>query len=249
MCPKRKLTYLFALCSAVWISGCGSTSSENVKSQGISARIIVKGDNSTTKVETTLTVGSSLGTVLVLSGADTLKATARGVTQVLTKEQGLFGDVSYKTTFNFNVPSTEVVVSLDRPNDTSCPNSRILMPDPFSVTSPSSAQVFASQANIPVNWTPAGPATGTVDVHFSTRCTATDGSPVYRSRTFTSGDTGTTSVSAASILPTESYNTAQACTCDIEISRTANGTLDPNYGEGGSITGGQVRTVSIVLQK
>jgi len=249
MLAKGNLVHILMLCLAILISGCGSTSSENVKSQGIFARIIVKSDNNATRVDTTLTVGSSLGTNLVLSGADNLKATARGVTQVLTKSKDLFGDVSYTTTFNFNAPNTEVVVSLERPNDTSCPNSRVLMPDPFSVTAPAPGQVFTSQSTIPVNWTPAGPATGTVNVNFTTRCTDANGSAVFRSRTFTSADSGTTSVAAASVLPTEIYNTAQACTCDVEVSRTSDGTLDPNYGEGGSITGGQARTVPIVLQQ
>jgi len=242
MQPERKFRYFLALCSAVLIIGCGSTSSENVKSQGISARINVNANNNTTTVDTTLTVGSPFGTNLVLGGADSLRATARGVTQTLTKSQSLFV-TSYTTTFNFNVPGTEVVVALDRPNDQSCPNSRVLMPDPFSVTSPSPDQAFTSQSTIPVNWTPAGPATGNVEVNFATTC-----GTVSRSVTSTSANTGTMLVPVTSVLPTESYNTAQACTCDIEISRTANGTLDPNYGEGGSIKGVQARTVRITLQ-
>ena len=249
MRPRGKLTRLLPLCMAISISGCGSTSSENVKSQGIFARIVVKADNGSTRVDTTLTVGSSRGTALVLGGTDSLKATAGGVTQAFTKSQGIFGDVSYTTTFNFNVPGTEVVVSLERPQDTSCPNSRILMPDPFAITAPSPGQSFTSQGTIGVNWTPAAPAAGTIDISFSTRCTAANGTPVYRNRTFTTPDTGTMSIPAASVLPVESYNTAQPCTSDVELSRTATGTIDPNYGEGGSITGSQVRTVPIFLQQ
>jgi hypothetical protein len=242
MHPKRKCRYLLALCSAILITGCGSTSSENVKSQGISASIVVNANNNTTTVDTTLTVGSPFGTNLVLGGADSLRATARGVTQTLTKSQSLIL-TSYTTTFNFNVPGTEVVVALDRPNDQSCPNSRVLMPDPFSITAPSPGQVFTSQDSIPVSWAPAG----FVDVNFATTCTAANGS-IFRSVTLTSANTGTMSVPVASVLPTESYNTAQACTCNVELSRTAYGTLDPNYGEGGTIKGVQARTVSITLQ-
>jgi hypothetical protein len=117
------------------------------------------------------------------------------------------------------------------------------MPDPFSVTAPSPGQVFTSQGTIPVSWTPAG----SVDVNFATTCTTANGS-IFRSVTFTSANTGTMSVPVASVLPTESYNTAQACICNVEVSRTAYGTLDPNYGEGGTIKGVQARTVSITLQ-
>ena len=248
MCPNRKMTHLLLLSMGILISGCGSTHSENVKSQGIFARIIAKAENNSTKVDTTLSVGSSRGTTLEIDGSDSLKATARGVTQTLTKTSFL-GDISYTTTFDFNVPSTEIVVSFERSKDTSCPNSRILMPDPFTVTAPSSGQAFTSLSSIDVNWTPANPVSGTISVSFSTRCTAAGGSAVRRSSTFSYVDTGTTSVPVTSVLPTESYDKTQSCSCDIEVSRTANGTLDPNYGEGGSITGSQVRTVSIVLQQ
>jgi len=252
MCSGRKTSCLLLLVlaiPAIMISGCGSTKSENVKSSGINAKIVLTADSHSTKVETTLSVGSSRGTSLEIDGSDSLKATARGVTQTLAKERDLFGDFSYTTTFDFSVPDTEVVVSFDRPKDTSCPNSRVLMPDPFTLTAPSSGQVFTSQSSIAVNWTPAGPASGTVDVDFSTSCTATNGSAVSRSRTITSADNGATSVPVSGVLPTETYNTAHACTCDVAVSRRANGTLDPNYGEGGSVTGSQVRAVSIVLQQ
>jgi hypothetical protein len=248
MCPIWKPGYLL-LCTVLLLAGCGSTSSENVKSKGIHARINVKGDNSSTKVDVTLTVGSANGTVVVLGGSDSLKATAKGVTQTLTKTQGLFGDTGYSTTFNFNVPGTEVVVALDRPDDTSCPNSHISMPDPFTMTSPASLQVFTSQSTLPLTWTPAGPSSGTVDLKFATRCTNADNNAVNFSRTLTTADSGTTSVPVATILPTESYNKAIPCSSDIEITRTADGTLDPNYGEGGAITGSQTRTVTIFLQQ
>src|SRR6185369_3666985 len=249
MCPKLKSGYILLLCTALLFSGCGSTSSENIKSKAIHARINVKGDNNSTKVDVSLTVGSASGTAVVLRGSDSLKATARGTTQTLTKSQGLFGDVDYTTTFNFNVPDTEIVVNLDRPDDTSCPNSRLPMPDPFTVTSPASAQTFTSQGTVPVTWTPAGPSSGTVDLKFSTRCTNASGAAVNFSRTFTPPDSGTILITGDGVLPTESYDTTKLCSSDVEISRPANGTLDPNYGEGGSITGTQSRTVSIFLQQ
>src|SRR6185369_8687145 len=242
MCPERKSGLLLLLCAALLLSGCGSTNSENVKSKAIHARIDVKGENNSTRVDVGLTIGSASGTSLVISGPDSLKATARGVTQPLTKVNGLLGDVGYTTTFNFNQPGTEIVVNLDRPDDTSCPNSRISMPDPFTITSPASLQVFTSQATLPVTWTPAG--SGTVDMKISTRCTNAGGNEVNFSRTLTTADSGTASVPVSTILPTDSYNTAIPCTSDIEITRTATGTIDPNYNKKNSITGTQSRTVT-----
>lgn len=247
MCIKGSLKILL-FCTTILIYGCSTTSSENVKSQGIYAFIVVEAvDNTATGVAVTLNVGSATGTALILNGSDSLIATARGVTQTLTKTRDVFGLVYYITTFNFNVPGTEVVVSLSRPQDTSCPNSHVLMPDPFTVTAPSSGQSFNSQDTITVNWTPAAPAAGTINIDISTRCTAADGSRVDYSKSLTPGDTGTTSIPVASVLPVDSYDRTQACTCNVDVSRTADGILDPNYGEGGAIMADQSRMVSLVL--
>src|SRR5689334_11923468 len=131
MCPKRKSAFLLLLCAALF-SGCGSTNSENVKSKAIHAKIVVTADSNSTKVDAGLTIGSASGTSLVISGPDSLIATARGGSQTLTKVNGLLGDVGYTTTFNFNEANTDIVVNFDRPDDTGCPNSRIHMPDPFT---------------------------------------------------------------------------------------------------------------------
>jgi hypothetical protein len=249
MCPERKSGFLMLLCAVLLFSGCGSTNSENIKSKAIHAKIEVKGENNSTRVDVGLTIGSASGTSLVISGPDSLIATARGVSQTLTKVNGLLGDVGYSTTFNFNQPGTEIVVNFDRPDDTGCPNSRISMPDPFTITSPASLQVFTSQSTIPVAWTPASTTSGTVDMKISTRCTNAGNNEVNFSKTLTTADNGTASVPVATILPTDTYDTTKPCTSDIEITRSATGTLDPNYGEGGTITGIQSRTITIFLQQ
>jgi len=251
MNPTKCLLTILS-CIAAMSSGCGNTASENVKSGGISAQIVVKADGSgKTNVNTILNVGASaFGTTLSLSKGDVLKATANGTTQVLSKSTSILGDVSYETTFGFDATGTEFVVSLERSQDTSCPDSRVQLPAPFTITQPSIGQAFSRQANVTLSWTPPAAVTGSIDVRYTTHCIATDGSTVSGPGSFSQPDTGSATFAAAKLLPSpdQPYDQTKPCSSEIEFTRTIGGKLDPNYGEGGRVTGSQNRKVSIVIR-
>lgn len=236
-------------CLGAGISGCGSTQSENIKTKGLNAEITVEGNSSGgAKVTTSLHVGSGLGTTgVVLSDGDVLKATANGTTQVLTRHSSLLDAGSYTTTFD-NMASGTVVVSLERKDDTSCPNSRVQLPEPFSITAPSGGQIFNLADTLQVNWTPAASSAGNIKIDFVTTCTSKQGGSVTRTNSFSRPDSGTAPVIVADLIPTQELDTTRQCSSDMSITRSIEGTLDPSYGEGGSIKAVQSRSVSVVLK-
>lgn len=240
----------FIFCLAGGISGCGSTQSDNVKTKGISAEITISADSTgKATVSTSLSAGSGFGaTSLILSSGDVLKATANGTTQVLSKDTTLFGEVKYKTTFDNINPGTVTTVSLQRADDTSCPNSHVQLPDAFTITVPSQGQIFSRTDTMNVNWTPPVNIAGSMKIDFLTTCTSQQGGDVIRSNGFFRSDSGATTVAVADLFPDLPFDTAKDCTSKVEITRSVDGTLDPGFGEGGSIKGVQSRTVSITLK-
>jgi hypothetical protein len=240
----------FLFCLAGGLSGCGSTQSENIKTKGISAQITVTADSvGKVKVSASLFAGSGLGvTSLNLSADDLLKATANGATQVLTKNTTLLGEVDYTTTFDHIDPGTLTVVSLERKDDTSCPNSRVQLPDAFTITAPSPGQIFNRTDTISVNWTPPVNIAGSMYVDFLTTCTSKQGGSVTRSNGFFRSDSGATTIPVTDLFPSLEFDTTKDCTSEMVITRSVDGALDPGYGEGGSIKGVQSRTVSLILK-
>lgn len=211
--------------------------------QGISADIDVQADGSgRTFVTVQLEVGSGGigGTSLRLSPGDTLTAMANGIQRTLTEDSSIFGEFSYVTNFNFDDANTLFTVSLVRTNGLSAPNSTVVLPDGFVISSPSSNNVFGTNDVVPVVWSPSG--TSIVPEAFVTlSCTLTNGLTSVGSRRVNIGsDGGTVNVSVSSIMPLGAIDTSRLCDGVVELSRFRVGSLDPNFGAGGRIDAEQV---------
>jgi hypothetical protein len=240
----RKL--LFVLCF-IAVAGCSSTSSENVTTQGISADIDVYADGSgRTYIRVDLHVGDSGlgGTSLMLGPSDTLTAQANGVLHTLTEDASIFGEYSYVTFFDVDDANTIFTVSLERAAGTTAPNSNVALPDGFIVSSPSIGEVFGSSDTIPIIWSPSGTSI-VPEVFVTLTCTLTSGLMMTDLRLIALGsDTGSTSVSVASLIPLGTIDTSRPCDGTLELSRWRSGNLDPNYGEGGQIDAEHAKNVS-----
>ncbi len=72
--------------------------------------------------------------------------------------------VWYHTVFDVADPETEFIVSLIRRNKTSAPDSKIVLPASFEITSPLSASdiVYSRRQEIPIRWSPSGSVNGVV---------------------------------------------------------------------------------------
>ena len=228
---------LFILCF-IAASGCTSTSSENVTTQGISADIDIFADGAgRTFVSVDLRVGGGGlgGTSLQLGPSDSLLATANGVQRTLSENSSLFGEYSYFTTFNFDTANTVFTVALDRANGTSAPNSNVVLPEGFSISSPMITDVFGASDAIPIIWSPSGTSIAP-EVFVTLTCTMPSGLTMTNSRLTSLGsDSGGTSVNVASVLPFGTLDSSRLCDGTVELSRWRSGNLDPNYGEGGQI--------------
>lgn len=231
----------------------GSTSSDNVTSEGIMAEIEIDAyaDN-ITKLKTVLKVGSNgtFGTDLNLSSSDTLTAIANGETKVFSKKTDLLGAIDYRTSFASNEGDRQFRVSLDRANNTSMPNSTVTLPQAFSVTSPINGAQFdtVSNTSIELRWNPPGYLEN-VSIHFMFECdgpTITD--EVIFAEKETLPDNGLATFDVGALLADRGLPDTGSCDTNIEVRRTVTGTLDPNYGEGGYIRARQLRDVDVVIE-
>ena len=230
---------LFALLTLAFVvSGCGSTSSENVKTQGIRAEIdVVAAGNGTTEVTVQLEVGSGgIGrTMLDLGPRDSLTVIANGIQKNLIKDVSVFGRISYVATYNFDDANTKFRVLFKRADGTNAPDSNVKLPPGFVVQVPTSSTVFAGSGNIDVVWAPSGTSI-VPSVRITLTCTRLNGVRVSSSDSIPlSTDSGTASIPVAAVIPNGVLDTAQLCEGTVTLSRWRKGNLDPNYGEGGSI--------------
>jgi hypothetical protein len=243
----KKFTAASALVP-IFLASCADTESENVRTEGVHAEIEVIADGSgNTDIDAQLEVGSrgELATQLDLSNGDALVAYADGEERTLTKVEELLG-IHYVTTFNFASPNIEFRVALLRNEDTSAPNSTVLLPDPFNITGPNDNQTFARNADIVTTWDP-GFSSFSMKIAYDMYCS--DGSSILEMRKERpiDSDSGQYSINAAELLsPYANHTRTQAgCDIDITVSRTRYGNLDPNYGEGGYIRASQQRSISV----
>jgi len=231
-------TRLCILIGAVLISGCSSTTSDNVTTEGINADIDVFANGSgRTFVDAELEVGDGLGgTSLQLVAGDRLTVTANGIQKTMTEDASIIGRFRYEASFDFDDAGTMFTVSFSRNNGVNAPNSNVTLPEGFVVQSPQGNDVFSQADDVPLQWTPNG-TTITPDIDVSLSCTTTGGVVFTASQDVaTSGDTGVASLPIASVIPIGTLDTTRLCEGEVHFSRWRRGNLDPAYGEGGDIT-------------
>lgn len=227
---------------ALSFAGCSQTSSENVTTQGIYAdiRVIAEG-NGATVVKARLEVGNGgpVRTLLNLAPGDSLTVVANGIQKTMVKDTSIIGDIEYYASYPFDDADTLFVVSFNRNNGTSAPNSNVTLPDGFIITAPTSADILATSQNVDIAWTPMGtsivPAVMvTVDCVLATgiRTTGSESIPL-------SVDGGVASIPVSAAMPIGPFDANQLCEGTVYLSRGRYGTLDPNYGEGGTINAQQ----------
>lgn len=231
-------TRLYILLGAALCSGCSSTTSDNVTTEGINADIDVFANGSgSTFVDAELEVGDGLGgTSLELVAGDSLTVTANGIQKTMTEDASIIGRFRYEASFDFDDAGTMFTVSFSRNNGTNAPNSNVTLPAGFVVQSPQSNDVFNQADDVPIQWTPNG-TTITPDIDVSLSCTTMGGIVFTASQDVaTSGDTGVASLPVASVIPIGTLDTTRLCEGEVHFSRWRRGNLDPAYGEGGDIT-------------
>ena len=180
---------------------------------------------------------------------------------------GLF-TIFYRATFSQDTDGSEFMVSLDRPNDTSAPDSSVTLPAGFILQMPVAdpIQVVNVGEDLEITWQPSG-LSATMDVDVETTCSAdrrvvvvdeqgndtieTSTVQVTNSTSATPTDTGSYTIDSMSIVPdlmsNEVLQTENPCAVSVKVSRINAGRLDPNYGAGGYIRAHQRRNVAVIL--
>lgn len=218
------------------LMGCAAIESEDLRTSGIYANVVVVADGEgSSDVTAVLRAGGALSTTFVeLTGDDVLTATLQEETVVMN-EISLGNLNSFVAEFQSDEPGVDYVISLERSLDEGAPNTVIQLPEPFEIDPPTITEFARGTEDLTITWTPA-------DSGDNMRVTI-DGDCFLVHTDELSGDPGTWTLEAGVLEDTGTDSTN--CEADITVERRQSGTLDPNYGEGGSATGIQQRTVSV----
>ncbi|MEO6777248.1 MAG: hypothetical protein ABI467_30245 [Kofleriaceae bacterium] len=158
---------------------------------------------------------------------DTLTATSNG-SSVAMQEVDLGVEYRYDAAFAAAEADLRFDIALARTTEPSAPASSVTLPAPFTPTGPATASRSA-----PLTLTWSGGSSDPVSIHV-TGCASADLGPI--------ADTGAATFAAGTVVADP-----VGATCDLafEISRRRTGTIDPAFGQGGSIVAIQQRTLTI----
>ena len=179
-------TLFFMAIFSAFISGCSTTESENVRTQGIRAEIRVIAISSDVDtdaaVEVYLFVGSGGvgGTLVEISGGDGLRAYLDGIAYELTKTSDLFG-VYYAATLPTSSVNSQYKVSFERDEGVSATESSVMLPEPFEITSDTSISTTNS-ATLDITWSPQGAGNLTLMYRFNCEGGTNQSSDLFGSR-------------------------------------------------------------------
>jgi hypothetical protein len=214
--------------------GCTPTDSNTVPTSQLKAQIQVVADGTgQTAVQTSL-VSHADGTPplnedsIELVDGDNLTATSDGTSLAMQESFiPVVGQYLYTATFSSDAAGESFVVVLDRPEGDSAGPSTATLPDPFVMTAP--ASVSRAQA-LTVTWSPSGTA-DEIAIAFA-GCGDAQLGPM--------ADTGSATFAADTLT-----SVAASCAGTLTITRSRAGDLDAAYGQGGSITASQQRSLTL----
>jgi hypothetical protein len=189
--------------------------------------------NGMTDVQVELFNGAPTQLIFVdLQGTDHLVATRATQSQTLVKSQ-LATIIDYTSTFAGDTGGDTFTIALARSVDAGAPNSIATLPAALTLGAlPATA---SRNAPLTVTWD----ASHTTDV-MKWRA---EGTCIVTAQADTITDTGSTTIPAGTLAKTQGANVPDTCTVTLSLSRYRPGSLDPRYGDGGSIVGQQTRTM------
>jgi hypothetical protein len=235
-----RLSHIGFFSSVFIASGCTSLQSQNVKTTGMQAIIYVVADGSgASKASAQLNVGNNITDFVDLSGGDKFVASAGGQSKDMSRIS-LLGTVSYEATFSgLDSGGTTYTVALDRTTDVSAPSSTCTMPNPFTISAPTSSSTFSRALDDIVVTYASGGTHDTMSWSAGGDCVRGMVSGTV------SNDSGTFTIAKGTLVPINpSPQTPTTCQAHITLTRSRPGQLDSHYGSGGSITAQQTRTVN-----
>lgn len=215
-----------------------STKSSNVRTSGVNAQMTVRsGESGPTQVSVRVRVGGTFSnTFLTITDGDAIVAD-NGTDKVsLVGVTGLIAPPSNEGTLPTDSSGKIITVKFVRPHDTSALASTVTMPHGLSFGSPRAGDRFDSaHPRVLITWSP----TSSDAVEWSLR-----GGCVDDSAGTEAVDTGRLETTLVATRDADGGLTGP-CDVVVRLARTRTGTLDPAFGEGGSIVATQERDRTI----
>ncbi len=232
--------------------GCESVDSIDVRTEGIYASIdlVATGDDTTT-VTTALRVGGRhSNTYLDLSDGDRLMGFVGADAKELDQVRGLFGALRYESRFDTQREDARFRIAFTREGhdeaETQCrggdaANSFATLPAPFEIRSPEAGTVFsAREDDIVVSWSNPN-RDDDMSYSVSGDCIESFGDDEF-------DDEGRFTIKHEKFKPIDDRAELN-CTVNLRITRYRQGHIDSAYGEGGTVTARQSRTLSFEIRE
>ncbi|MBI3774252.1 MAG: hypothetical protein HY273_01635 [Gammaproteobacteria bacterium] len=151
----------------------------------------------------------------------------------------LFSDVwvavPYRARFDTAKVGDTFIVALERNDYADAPNSTVVLPESFAIVTPASGAEISRATGVVISWSPIQASTS-INVKAVVTCSAATVETWSQTITVDTGN---------ATIPATAFTTASG-TCDINIvvDRYVQGTVDPNFGQGGGFRAHQSRFVS-----
>lgn len=253
---KTYLQIFILLIAGIFLSGCDllSEDSDDVTSENIYilAELTAKG-NSSTYIKVNLHKNESFGQPLELVNGDKLTVSYLGNSVELTKDNNIV-EIDYTASIANQGQGGTYTLTFDR-HDGSQITSTVIMPEPYTINSPSEHTVFKENDNVTVTWSPA--VTGNdLSFHGHLRCKTyeDDLSTEWdnENETWLTSDDGEyllplnkliSNLTLEITLEDEHFDNSVPCSLDFDISRTNHGDLAGKYESGSRLIAVQYRQI------
>lgn len=249
----RRYALLLILIAVAFINGCTEVDSADLKTHGFYADYAARDSGSSVTVTASFSTGPHSSDTIRLSYGDNVAATLGGMTRGMIESKDIFGKYNYTATFNTSGSEQPVMIDFERLDGISAPDSTVTLPAAFSLSGPASGTIYTKTNNstIDVVWAPTS-STVSMFVDFDGNCMTPTGATSFGSGYRVQPDTGSYSITVNQLLQdfiaNESTPPASITSCnsvDIRLTRTVDGVVDSNFGQGGRFIGDQHRSTYI----
>lgn len=226
---KTGLILVTLLVAATGCSKKETTSSSNIRTQGIAATITVEAGNSSTEVQALLRVGGDeSNTYVILENGDKLTCDAGGDKKDMHAE----AEGDYRVTFPTNAAETPFTIALERDKDDPAPNNMVGLPAPFTIGALPTNSPSRANDDLTLSWDSSGTSDNmTVDIK---------GSCIFSKSIDIPGDSGSYTITKGT-LDSTGGDKPEACDLDIVLKRKRKGTTDSNLDNESAIEAVQTR--------
>jgi hypothetical protein len=195
---------------------------------------VVSDATNTAVVRANLNDGRVTGASYRLDGGDFFRACVNGVCRAMADNDSVFTP-DYIARFDY-MPGVDYVVSFNRQEAQNAPDSRVVLPQPFTIVTPANHQQVTDGDTVLVSWTPAG-APARASLTYDANCTFVAGPSSISTGTL-SADTNADGRESVRIDPivdlARSNATSRVTRCSIvvTVSHELQGRIDPGFRSG-----------------